>query len=683
MNDSPAKLQHELETAQAASADLQAKLDHAQTGKELAERELGENRSALLFMLEDLDAERKKIEQAHQELSASLDAMRDLIFMHDQDYRVMRSNRAYAERAGMSVRDVIGKPYYEVFPRLDGPMAHCSKALHHSGEEEEEEEIQIESGEVFLSRSFAVRNTDGSHLYSMHIMEDITERKLLENAVRQNALVLEEAQRIAHTGNWELDMKTGAFTWSRELYRIFGSDPSLPAPTLEEFGQTLTPESLVKMRDTIEKIVQTRAPYEIDLELIRLNGNRRWIAARGEVSSDEGAQDLRLRGTVVDITERKQAEIALLHANRAFKTLSACNHELVHATDEAQLLQVMCRIVVETGGYNAAWVGYAQQDAEKTVRPMAHSGFDAGYADTLQIAWSGDERGLGPTGMAVRSAMTQIVQDVANDPACAPWREQAVKHGNASAIALPLLDGAAAFGCLTIYAAKANAFNQDEIDLLEEMAGDLAFGIRMLRLNQEQQRSTEQIRKGLEGTVLAIATMVEMRDPYTAGHQRRVADLATAIAVEMGLPEDQARGIHLAGTIHDLGKIQTPAEILSKPGRLSAAEFSLIKLHPQNGYDILKNIDFPWPIAQMVFQHHERLDGSGYPYGLKGDEILLEARILTVADVMEAMSSHRPYRPGLGLDVALAEIGKGRGSHYDPDVVDACVRLFTLKGYAL
>ena len=403
-------------------------------------------------------------------------------------------------------------------------------------------------------------------------------------------------------------MNSGAFTWSDELFRIFDRDPALPALTLAEFEQTMMPESLVKMQGTIEKIVQTRAPYEIDLELVRLDGNMLWIAARGEVSSDEGARSLRLRGTVVDITERKLAEIALLHANRAFKALSACNHELVHATDEAELLQAMCRVIVETSGYNAAWVGYAQQDAEKTVRPMAQSGFEAGYVDTLQITWADSARDHGPTGESMRSGMTQIVQDVANDPDCAPWREQALKHGNASAIALPLLDGTEAFGSLTIYAVKANAFNQDEIALLEEMAGDLAFGIRMLRLHQKQLHSTEQVRKGLEGTVLAIASMVEMRDPYTAGHQRRVADLATAIAVEMGLPEEQARGIHLAGTIHDLGKIKTPAEILSKPGRLSASEFSLIKDHPQNGFEILKDIEFPWPIAQMVLQHHEKLD---------------------------------------------------------------------------
>ena len=151
----------------------------------------------------------------------------------------------------------------------------------------------------------------------------------------------------------------------------------------------------------------------------------------------------------------------------------------------------------------------------------------------------------------------------------------------------------------------------------------------------------------------------------------------------MGLSAEQAHVIHLAGTVHDLGKINVPAEILSKPGKLTDLEFGLIKVHPQAGYDILKGINFPWPIAQMVLQHHERLDGSGYPQGLKGDAILLEARILAVADVVEAISAHRPYRPGLGIEVALAEITKQRGVHYDPRVVDACVALFREQHYSL
>ena len=182
--------------------------------------------------------------------------------------------------------------------------------------------------------------------------------------------------------------------------------------------------------------------------------------------------------------------------------------------------------------------------------------------------------------------------------------------------------------------------------------------------------------RALEGTVEALASTVEMRDAYTAGHQRRVATLSDAIAKEMGLSADRIHGLRLAGTVHDLGKINIPADILSKPGQLTPLEYEFVKTHPQVGYDILKPVEFHWPIADIILQHHERLDGSGYPKGLKGDAILLEARVLAVADVVEAMTSHRPYRPAAGIQAALAEISRGRGKLYDPVVVDACLELF-------
>ncbi|OPL12865.1 MAG: hypothetical protein AVO39_04165 [delta proteobacterium MLS_D] len=188
-------------------------------------------------------------------------------------------------------------------------------------------------------------------------------------------------------------------------------------------------------------------------------------------------------------------------------------------------------------------------------------------------------------------------------------------------------------------------------------------------------------RKALDATVAVMAATVEVRDPYTAGHQRRVGDLARTIAVKIAMPDDQIEGIFTAGKIHDLGKISIPAEILSKPGILTDTERMLIKTHPQSGYDLLKNIDFPWPVARMVLEHHERMDGSGYPDGLTGDQLLLESRILAVADVVEAIASHRPYRPALGIDAALEEITEKRGVIYDPDVVDACVQLFRENNY--
>ena len=198
---------------------------------------------------------------------------------------------------------------------------------------------------------------------------------------------------------------------------------------------------------------------------------------------------------------------------------------------------------------------------------------------------------------------------------------------------------------------------------------------------EEVRRQAEQLRRTVEGAVLAMSHVVETRDPYTAGHERRVAELATAIAAEMGMDGEELTALRLGGLIHDIGKIAVPAEILAKPGRLSEVEFNLIKQHPASGFDILAAIDFGRPVAEMVLQHHERLDGSGYPRGLSGEDILPEARILAVADVVEAMSSHRPYRAALGMEAALAEIREHAGVKYDADVVAACVRLVEEQGF--
>jgi PAS domain S-box-containing protein/putative nucleotidyltransferase with HDIG domain len=218
---------------------------------------------------------------------------------------------------------------------------------------------------------------------------------------------------------------------------------------------------------------------------------------------------------------------------------------------------------------------------------------------------------------------------------------------------------------------------QDELERnhakLKEMNDILKQEIDLRKsLHRQLQRNIDEMQQTMEGIISVIAITVEKRDPYTAGHQRRVAELACAIANEMNLTDEHKDGIRMAGNIHDIGKISIPAEILSKPGQISEIELNIIKEHSKTGYDIVRNIDFPWPIAEIIYQHHEYLNGTGYPRGLRGDEILLETRILTVADVVDAMSSHRPYRAALGISFALDEIRRDRGILYDPDVVDAC-----------
>jgi putative nucleotidyltransferase with HDIG domain len=196
-------------------------------------------------------------------------------------------------------------------------------------------------------------------------------------------------------------------------------------------------------------------------------------------------------------------------------------------------------------------------------------------------------------------------------------------------------------------------------------------------------QTLDSLRKSVVTTVQVLVSAVESRDTYTAGHQSRSADLACAIATEMGLAQEKIEGVRMAGIIHDIGKLSIPAEILSKPTKLKEIEFSLIKQHSRSGYEMLKNVESPWPLAEIVYQHHERINGSGYPRNLKGDEILMESRILAVADVVEAMASHRPYRPTLGIEAALEEIEKNKGILYDNTVADTCLKLFREKGYQL
>jgi len=238
-----------------------------------------------------------------------------------------------------------------------------------------------------------------------------------------------------------------------------------------------------------------------------------------------------------------------------------------------------------------------------------------------------------------------------------------------SVIYVPMQIKGATIGVLQVQSHSLNAYTVEDGDLLCGLANVAAVAIENARLHKG-------LRKTLEDTIRVVGLTTEMRDPYTAKHQQQVTDLACAIAREMSIPEGQIEGIHAAGLMHDIGKISIPAEILTKPAKLTDLEFGLLKAHPQVAYDILKRIEFPWPVADIILQHHERRDGSGYPNGLKGDEIMLESRILAVADVVEAMSSHRPYRPARGIDKALEEIKENAGKLYDPKIVDACLKLF-------
>lgn len=351
----------------------------------------------------------------------------------------------------------------------------------------------------------------------------------------------------------------------------------------------------------------------------------------------------------------QELERQVFERTRALRTLSAGNQAVVHASDEGELIQQMCHAIVHEGGYLAA---RAELDESEIHHCSASEGSDHGGCQQ----WV---NGMTP---AEGPLLTPAANPLQGKPIC--------KCGARFALELPIRDNGDILGRLLVFADKLESFSEAKnVSLLQEMAGDLGYGVVTLRARAEHLRNRERQERSFAQTIEALAATIEVRDPYTAGHQRRTTAIAEAIGRRMGLDEDRLKGLHIAGTIHDIGKISVPSSLLSKPGKLSDVEFAIIQLHPQTGYEILKGIEFPWPVADIVRQHHERQDGSGYPKGLHGKDILLEARILAVADMLEAISSHRPYRPALGIAFAIEELKKQSGSKLDSEVVACCVQL--------
>jgi PAS domain S-box-containing protein len=379
-----------------------------------------------------------------------------------------------------------------------------------------------------------------------------------------------------------------------------------------------------------------------------------------------------------DVTAEHQAQQELVALNRVLQTLSEGNRTLVHSQSESKLLENICRVFTQEGDYPLAWVSVPSANASTldcyTVDGELKDCFNQWDSVSLQTP-------AHPIALAFRSGENVIINR--SDTQVQQYALDALmnEHDIHTVFLLPIRYQDKVFGVIGVFSRLPLDTQAKELALLDELASDLGYGVQSHRTKLAHEAGVQRLNSAMMHTIEAVSIALEKRDPYTAGHQKRVASLSMAIAQEMGFSEERIEGIRLGSMVHDIGKISVPAEILNRPGRLSKDEFGIIRAHPDAGYDILSGVDFPWPIASMIIQHHERMDGSGYPQGLKGDEIVEEARILAVADVVEAITSHRPYRPSLGLDIALGEIEQGRGGVYDAAVVDACLTLFREKGF--
>jgi PAS domain S-box-containing protein len=467
------------------------------------------------------------------------------------------------------------------------------------------------------------------------LSHDITERKRSEEVLKESE---NKYRLLADNVNdviFVLDMNLNYTYVSPSVKYLRGYEPEevMKQPATE----TMTPSSRDLVMRTLSEVIELEKSGHreismsrtLQLEVRRKDGTTVWTEMKFSFIRDEKQRLVGIMGVTRDITDRKRVEEELKQSEERYRSIFENAQEgIFRSTPDGKMIM-------------------------------------ANQAMVNMLGYESIEEGL--------SSITDMVrQHYVNPEDRDKLKEMIDEHGFVKGYEAQLYrkNGSIIWISTTMHAVRDE---KGRILYYDGISEDIT----------NRKESAERIKKALGATVQAIAVTVETRDPYTAGHQRRVSDLAFAIATEMKLPIDMIDGIRIATAIHDLGKISVPAEILSKPTKLTAIEFSLIKTHSQCGHDILQDIEFPWPVARMVLEHHERINGSGYPNGLTGDNLLLESRILSVADVVESMASHRPYRPSLGIDAALEEIEKNRGTLYDNAVADACLRLFREKGYQL
>ncbi len=424
-------------------------------------------------------------------------------------------------------------------------------------------------------------------------------------------------------------------TFVTENVRHWGYSATSLLSGLVRFDHIAHPEDLPRLNAELARFLGERKErYTQVYRILTADKELRWVEDKTTVRYTPDGELLYLQGALTDITENYRMQRALQDSETRYRTI------VDHSPDI---------LFINTGGLISF------------MNPTGVRMLGAKHADEL----------VGKPALSiVRPDHHALVRE-----RIGRVKEQPGVTLPTEVIPFCALDG----GTLSVEVTAASFWNDGNLDILV-FCHDVTFREQAKAMIEDYVKKLE---KAMFATTAAVSQMVELRDPYTAGHERRVGEMAADIAGEMGLDDNVQRGLRIAGALHDVGKITVPSEILTKPGRLTSVEFELVKQHAEQGYLVLSQVDFPWPIADVAFQHHERLDGSGYPRGLRGDAIRLEARIVAVADVVESISSHRPYRPARGIAVALDEIEKGRGTLYDAAVVDACLRLFREKAYTV
>ncbi|MFA4903680.1 MAG: PocR ligand-binding domain-containing protein [Desulfobaccales bacterium] len=641
--------------------------------------EAGEIEELAILALDTTEHKRAEAELKLKE--KLLDGASDSIFLHDLDGRLIYINEAAYKSRGYEKEELLAGDIAQLTPQeFMVERARLVEELLQKGE------IIFDSAHFRKDHSIMpveiharLMDLDDRRLI-LSVARDMTARRQGEAALRASEekfrLLISNLPAVVFLGNAD-----GAVNlFDDQVEQLTGYTQGEFNSRSLKWVDLIHEEDISRAKEKFLLALKTDKSYVREYRIKTRDDKTLWIQERSHIVCNPEGRILYINGVLFDISERKRTEERIDDLNILLKTITEINEDLLRVKSEPQLFQDTCDRLSRIPYVRCAWIGLVRPDSFE-VTPVAWAGVEEGYLATIKVRWDDSDPGRGPTGDAIRTARPFIRQCIATDPAPNPWRQEALDRGYQSSISLPLIHEDEVIGILKVYSGVPDAFMEEEISFLNQVAGDIAVGIRSLRLAQGLAESLKRLQAMMQQTVETIAAILEMRDPYTAGHQRGVTRLACAIAAEMGLDADRIAGLHAAGFLHDIGKIVVPAEILNRPGQLNKYEFNIIKTHSQVGCDILRNIDFPWPVAAIVLQHHERLDGSGYPAGLTGSDICLEARILALADVVEAMASHRPYRPSLGIGEALAEITRNKGTLYDPEVAAACITLFKEKGF--
>ena len=572
----------------------------------------------------------RESERAHQQYRDLVENLNEIIYTVDRDGVITYVSPNVSE-IGFVPSELIGRRFTRAFEPEDAEEAQARFARFVAGERTTgvgEYRLRAKDGSTHWIRiSSRIAMEDGELAGLRGSIVDVTQAKQAEEALLESERILNQTGRMARIGGWEHDLESGEAVWTRELYDIIEIDPSEPPPGVREHLGFYPPADRTILERAYDLAVSTGQPFDLELQVSTAKGRLIWCRAYGEPVFESG-RCVKMRGTFQDIGDLKRMQRA-------------------HDESERRLAMLMG---------NLPGMAYrCRNEPDWTMEFVSEGCRDL-------TGYSPDE--------LVANRVLSYGSIIDSEDRGTVWQKVQRALGERESFAIE-------YRILTADGVQKWVWEQGQGVFLE--TGEVAALEGFIADITQQKEAAATLREVLDGTIVAIARTVELRDPYTAGHQERVALLACAIAREMGHLVPLGHTLRVAGLLHDVGKISVPSEILSKPTKLSEAEMKLVQSHAEASYEILKDISFPWPIADIVGQHHERLDGSGYFRGLRGDDICLGARILAVADVVEAIASHRPYRPALGVEVALEEIERGRDRLFDADVVDACLRLFRVR----